>query len=274
MTTTLPPGAIDMVLASDADDAAAIEAVRQHHAELAGRLAVHVDALLAAATAPGAAGFRQARAAALGFLGGDLLPHAAAEERALYPAAARSERLRLLVEAMTAEHRVLEELVRELDRAVEPAAAAAGGHALRVLFDAHLAKENDLVLPVLAADPAVSLAGVLAGMHELLGEGGHDHDHDHDAAVPPVPAKGSCGCGGHDDDDIPVLDVRAVPHAIRHATVFGAFDAVPDGGSLLLVAPHDPLPLLRQLSARAGGALAVDYEERGPDAWRLRLTRA
>jgi uncharacterized protein (DUF2249 family) len=42
---------------------------------------------------------------------------------------------------------------------------------------------------------------------------------------------------------------------------------------LLLVAPHDPLPLLRQLSARSGGALAVDYEERGPIAWRLRLTR-
>jgi uncharacterized protein (DUF2249 family) len=138
-----------------------------------------------------------------------------------------------------------------------------------VLFDTHLAKENDLVLPVVAADPAISLAGVLAGMHELLGE----VEHEHDAATHQGPATGTCGCGGH-DDEIPVLDVRAVPHAIRHATVFGAFDAVPDGGSLLLVAPHDPVPLLRQLSARAGGALAVDYEERGPDAWRLRLTRA
>ena len=282
MTTTLPPGAAtDVVLASDADDAAAVEAVRQHHAELAGRLSTHVDALLAAATAPGGAGFLQARTGALAFLSGDLMPHAAAEERALYPAAAASDRLRLLVEAMVAEHRVLEGLVDELRAAEEPARAAAAGNALRVLFDTHLVKENDLVLPVVAADPSVSLAGILAGMHELLGEGdhGHHHDHGHGAAhdhvaapVPATPAKGSCGCGGH-DDEIPVLDVRAVPHAIRHATVFGAFDAVPDGGSLLLVAPHDPLPLLRQLSARAGGSLAVDYEERGPEAWRLRLTR-
>ncbi|RAU90559.1 DUF2249 domain-containing protein, partial [Mycolicibacter senuensis] len=53
----------------------------------------------------------------------------------------------------------------------------------------------------------------------------------------------------------------------------GAFDAVPAGGSMLLVAPHDPIPLLHQLAERSGGRLAVGYEERGPEAWRLRLTR-
>jgi uncharacterized protein (DUF2249 family)/iron-sulfur cluster repair protein YtfE (RIC family) len=266
MTTTLPPGAATaVVLASDAADAEAVEAVRRHHAELAGRLSAHVDALLAAVTASGDAGFPQARTAALRFVTGDLLPHAAAEERALYPAAARSERLRLLVEAMVAEHRVLQRLVTELGAASEPVRAAAAGSALRALFEVHLAKENDLVLPAVAADREVSLAGILAGMHELLGA---------DTAPEEAPAGGSCGCGGHDDGDVPVLDVRTVPHAVRHATVFGAFDAVPDGGSLVLVAPHDPLPLLRQLSTRVGGALAVDYEERGPDAWRLRLTRA
>ncbi|TKJ19828.1 DUF2249 domain-containing protein, partial [Blastococcus sp. CCUG 61487] len=241
---------------------------------LAGRLAAHVDALLVAA-ASGAAGFPEARTATLAFLTGELMPHATAEERALYPAAAGSDRLRVLVEAMVAEHRVLAGLVEDLRTAEEPARAAACGHALRVLFDAHLVKENDLLLPAVAADPTVSLSGVLAGMHELLGEDDHGHDSAHAVeAVPAAPARGSCGCGGHDDDEIPVLDVRSVPHAIRHATVFGAFDAVPAGGSLLLVAPHDPLPLLRQLSARSGGALAVDYEQRGPEAWRLRLTRA
>jgi uncharacterized protein (DUF2249 family) len=275
VTITLPPGAAaDVVLASDAADAAAVEAVRQHHAELAGRLAAHVDALHAAASAPGGAGFLQARTAVLRFCTGALLPHAAAEERTLYPAAASIDRLRLLVEAMLGEHRVLADLVEEIVVAEESARAAAAGHALRVLFDAHLTKENDLVLPVLAADPATSLAGLLAGMHDLLAEDGHSAPAAPAApAATAAPAAGSCGCGGHDDEEIPVLDVRSVPHAIRHATVFGAFDAVPDGGSLLLVAPHDPLPLLRQLSTRAGGALAVDYEERGPEAWRLRLTR-
>ncbi len=72
---------------------------------------------------------------------------------------------------------------------------------------------------------------------------------------------------------MPELDVRAVPHAIRHATVFGALDAVPAGGSLVLVAPHDPVPLLDQIRARTNDAFAVAYEQRGPEAWRLRLTR-
>jgi uncharacterized protein (DUF2249 family) len=64
-----------------------------------------------------------------------------------------------------------------------------------------------------------------------------------------------------------------VPHAIRHATIFGALDALGPGGGLVLVAPHDPLPLLDQLQARSPGAFAVDYLERGPEAWRLRLVR-
>ena len=45
MTATLPTGAAaGVVLASDADDAAAVEALQQHHAELAGRLSGHVEA--------------------------------------------------------------------------------------------------------------------------------------------------------------------------------------------------------------------------------------
>ena len=49
--------------------------------------------------------------------------------------------------------------------------------------------------------------------------------------------KSSCGCGHHDEAADIVLDVRPIPHAIRHATVFGAFGAIPVGGSLVIVAP-------------------------------------
>ena len=63
-------------------------------------------------------------------------------------------------------------------------------------------------------------------------------------------AGGGCGCCGH-DAEAPVLDVRPIPHAIRHATVFGAFDAIAPGQALVLVAPHNPLPLLGQLAERA-----------------------
>ncbi|NKY40496.1 DUF2249 domain-containing protein [Cellulomonas septica] len=84
------------------------------------------------------------------------------------------------------------------------------------------------------------------------------------------PAGHTCGCGGHDDAD-PVLDVRTIPHAIRHATVFGAFEAIAPGKSLVLVAPHLPRPLLAQLAERAPIESEVLVD--GPDAWHVKITR-
>ena len=83
---------------------------------------------------------------------------------------------------------------------------------------------------------------------------------------------GVCGCGGTEETAEPELDVREVPHALRHATVFGALDAVPAGTAMVLVAPHDPLPLLAQIEQRSPGTFSVEYLERGPEAWRLRLS--
>jgi uncharacterized protein (DUF2249 family) len=82
-------------------------------------------------------------------------------------------------------------------------------------------------------------------------------------------AECACGCA---DTGEPELDVRPIPHAIRHATVFGALGAVPVGGSLRLIAPHDPQPLLAQIAEREAG-IEVTYLVRGPQAWTLRLTR-
>ncbi|MDQ7991109.1 MAG: DUF2249 domain-containing protein [Propionicimonas sp.] len=81
---------------------------------------------------------------------------------------------------------------------------------------------------------------------------------------------GGCGCGGH-DDQVPALDVRTIPHAIRHAAVLGAFDAIPVGGSMILVAPHAPLPLLAQLAERA--PIEVEFLVEGPSEWHVKLTR-
>ena len=83
----------------------------------------------------------------------------------------------------------------------------------------------------------------------------------------------ACSCGEVDGPGYPELDARAVPHAIRHATIFGALDAVQPGGGMVLVAPHDPLPLLSQIEQRSPGVFEVSYIERGPEAWRLQLVR-
>ncbi|MEU3945177.1 DUF2249 domain-containing protein [Streptomyces sp. NPDC029526] len=285
-----------LTIASDPQDAAAAEAVETHHARLAGELAGRVALLLTAADGDPAEA-EAVRSGLVGFCERDLLPHAAAEERTLYPAARDLAGARLLVDGMLAEHRRLTALVEAVRGAGSPVRAAAEAWALQVLFEEHLDKENTLVLPLLAGAPDVSLHGLLAGMHELLGHGhddgrgpehehqdgpGHEHEHgpghEHERGAEGAAAGsgggcgGSCACGGSDEVDAPELDVREVPHAIRHATVFGALSAVPAGRALVLVAPHDPLPLLRQIESRHPDTFAVEYLERGPEAWRLLLS--
>jgi len=89
----------------------------------------------------------------------------------------------------------------------------------------------------------------------------------------PQPAEsGGCECGHSDEGEI-VLDTRQIPHAIRHATIFGALGAIAPGFSLDLVANHRPNPLLAQLEERHPGEYAVTFVEDGPELWRLRLTR-
>lgn len=83
----------------------------------------------------------------------------------------------------------------------------------------------------------------------------------------------TCSCADG-DDGAPVLDARAIPHAIRHAAVLGALDSLASGGAMVLVAPHDPQPLLAQARARYGDGLVVEYLQAGPEAWHIRLQRA
>ncbi|MBK7819847.1 MAG: DUF2249 domain-containing protein [Tessaracoccus sp.] len=82
----------------------------------------------------------------------------------------------------------------------------------------------------------------------------------------------ACGCGGH-DESLPELDARVIPHAIRHAAIHGVVDTLQPGAAFVLVAPHDPIPLLRQITERNGESVTVDYVQRGPEAWKLKVAR-
>lgn len=254
-----------VTIASNHADADAAEKVEQHHAEMAGRLALLTSDVVRAARTDRA---QAARHELLSWLRDDLVPHATAEEQTLYPAAAEIAEARLLVEAMLAEHVLIHRLVGDLEAATDPIEAAAVARALETLFGSHLAKENDQLIPTLVASPDYSVAEMLDGMHELLG------GHGAPAAVASPAAGGhQCACGGHDEAGLPELDVRTIPHAIRHATIFGALEGLRPGTGLLLVADHDPLPLLAQLEQRAPGAFDVAYRESGPEVWRLELVR-
>lgn len=71
-----------------------------------------------------------------------------------------------------------------------------------------------------------------------------------------------------------VLDARTIPHAIRHAAVFGALDAVMPGFALDVIEPHDPQRMLAELQHSQPDTFDVSYIERGPEFWRVRFRRA
>lgn len=88
----------------------------------------------------------------------------------------------------------------------------------------------------------------------------------------PMAGQHSCRCG-EATSETPELDARTIPHAVRHGAVLGALDGLKAGASLIVVAHHDPVPLLKQVDDRFGMALTRTYVEEGPDAWKVMFTR-
>lgn len=89
----------------------------------------------------------------------------------------------------------------------------------------------------------------------------------------PITEAHSCGCGCSDNSGLPELDTRTIPHALRHGAVFGALATLRSGQGLVLIASHDPKPLLAQISEGTDDAIEVSYLVEGPEAWHLRMTR-
>jgi hypothetical protein len=201
-----------LTLASDPEDATALEAAEGHHARTAGELAGRTAMLLTAAGRDRDAAER-IRAGLVAFFDREMLPHAAAEEAVLYPAARRLPDSRLLVESLIAEHSCPTALVDALRTPSDTTGAAADARALQVFFEEHVAKENGLVLPLLAAAPELRLAGLLTDMHDRLDHGdpsGGRRFPDTQESRPESGCGGGCGCGGEDEAAEPELDVRSV----------------------------------------------------------------
>lgn len=91
--------------------------------------------------------------------------------------------------------------------------------------------------------------------------------------IPVTQAGTGCACGHSEESPDPVLDARAIPHAIRLAAIFGALDSLQPGCALVLIAPHNPAHLLEQVADRYDGTLTVDYLKQEPEEWHLRLQR-
>jgi hypothetical protein len=174
-------------------DQVVARAVVDHHALLAAGVAERVAAVLDLVAADALLKADQARRDLVAYLRRELLPHARAEEEAMYPAAANQPDGALLIAGMLQEHRALTELVDELGETDSPVRAAAAARAVASLFAVHLEKENDLVLPLLVASPDVSLADLVDGLHDLLGAAATGAAATGSADAGPA---GGCGCGG------------------------------------------------------------------------------
>lgn len=256
----------NITLASSSGDSAVLDTISQHQAELLGAAAVKTTAFQTAAVGGEDPG--RASTDLLAWIESKLLPYLRAETEVLLPAletTAAGEGLRAELSTSNEELLGLADRIAASTRNADTGAAAA---ALQILLAGHFELATSKALPALAGASRVSLPELWNQV--VLAAGGADAQ---SGTTAHEASKHVCECGILDDDGFPELDVRTVPHAIRHATVFGALDAVEKGSGMVLIAHHDPLPLLAQIEARTPGEFAIDYLDRGPEMWRLQFRR-
>lgn len=102
------------------------------------------------------------------YLTSEILPHAQAEERTLYPAAATQAGGSELVRTLTAEHRELAYLAGRLLTGTDRTEAATISEWIATLFAGHVAKENDLLLQSLTAADADLPASAMRAQPQRL----------------------------------------------------------------------------------------------------------
>lgn len=72
---------------------------------------------------------------------------------------------------------------------------------------------------------------------------------------------------------VATVDVRQIPHAERHHTIFHLFGTLADEEAMQVIADHDPRPLYYAFQQMHGGRFSWRYLERGPEVWRVLVTR-
>jgi uncharacterized protein (DUF2249 family) len=232
------------------------EAMRHHHHQLAQEMARQAAVL--ADEEPGADPEPLIR-----FLRDELLPHAAGEDRYLYPAVEPLLKAHGMATAtMRMDHRAIEgyvqsleavaarlRSVREADRAQLTRELTRLFWQLQALFEVHLKKEEQVYLPLLEQYvPEADQQRILGQMHE------------HPS-------------GGRAEDGDSTLDVRRVPPPRRHPMILDRFERLAPGQAFVLVNDHDPKPLYYQFQAERTGQFTWEYLETGPEVWRVRIGR-
>lgn len=69
------------------------------------------------------------------------------------------------------------------------------------------------------------------------------------------------------------LDIRKVTPREKHPTIFKTFDELSSGEGFQLINDHDPVPLYYQFQAERKDQFDWNYVEKGPQVWRVNISK-
>lgn len=70
-----------------------------------------------------------------------------------------------------------------------------------------------------------------------------------------------------------VMDVRPIPCSVKHGLIIRTWLELPVGKHFILLNDHDPVPLYYQFAALWSGAFTWDHLVKGPDEFRVKITK-
>jgi uncharacterized protein (DUF2249 family) len=76
-----------------------------------------------------------------------------------------------------------------------------------------------------------------------------------------------------DEDVVTRYDVRDIPKEERHPTIHHRYGMIPEGGTMELIAPHEPRPLRGEFRERYGNAFSWEIVENEPGRCRVQITK-
>ncbi|MFS4091200.1 DUF2249 domain-containing protein [Streptomyces sp. AF1A] len=215
-----------------------------HHRLLA---ALRAKVALLAELHLGAGAREAAQVAVTEFCTGEVRRHLAASDQALYAPAAGAPETRLLIRALRTTAVTLHDRIDALSRTDDTDASAALAQSIEAVLATHLAVEETVLLPALAALPGADLPTLAADLTTLLN-------------------------GGHLDQPA-VINATELPHGRRHPRIFARYARLAPGEAFTLINNHDPKPLRREFEATYPGDFTWEYLETGPQRWQIRIGR-
>lgn len=70
-----------------------------------------------------------------------------------------------------------------------------------------------------------------------------------------------------------IITVPLIEPRLKHQTIFGTFDELENGRSMIIHNDHDPRPVYFQLQSMHGDIFSWEYLQQGPQWWDIRVTK-